>query len=210
MCILDVKVIIADDHPVVVFGIETVLAAAPRREFEVVGTARNIPKLLTQLDNHDCDVLITDFSMPNGYLPDGLSLISRIRRDYPHVHIVLLTTLTSTHTLRALLRLGVMGLYSKHESLAALPRAARLAAARRRYTSPNFQRLLNEPDDPPSPKELEVLRLLAKGLSSHDIAALTLRSEKTIGRQKRNAMDKLGLVHDGALLDYVTGRDVTG
>lgn len=210
MCILDVKVIIADDHPVVLFGTKTVLAAAPRREFQVVATAKNIPMLITQLDTHACDVLITDFSMPNGYLPDGLSMISRIRRDFPQVQIVLLSVLTSTHTLRALLRLGVVGLYSKHESLAALPRAARLAAAKRRYTSPNFQRLLDGPDDPLSPKELEVLRMLAKGLSSHDIAELTQRSEKTIGRQKRNAMDKLGLIHDGALLDYVAGRDVTG
>lgn len=201
---------IADDHPVVMLGAAAVLAADPRQGFDVVGSANSVSTLIDQLGAVPCDVLITDFSMPNAELPDGLAMLGRLRRQFPDVQIVLLSMLSSAHTLRAALRQGVVGLYNKNESLADLPRATRLAGMKRRYVSPSYQRLLEQPNDPLSPKELEVLRMLACGMSGRDIAEMTHRSEKTISRQKRNAMDKLGLAHDGALLDYINGLNATG
>jgi two-component system capsular synthesis response regulator RcsB len=207
---LNLKVMIADDHPVVILGAKAVLAADPGRGFDVVGTATSVSKLIDQLAGTPCDVLITDFSMPSIELPDGLSMLGVLRRRFPDVQIVLLSMLSSAHTLRAAMRQGVLGLYNKSETLHELPRATRLAGNRRRYISPSYQRLLEQPNEPLSPKELEVLRMLAGGMSGRDIAILTNRSEKTISRQKRNAMDKLGIVHDGALLDFINGLDATG
>lgn len=207
---LNLKVMIADDHPVVILGAKAVLAADPGRGFDVVGTANSVSTLIEQLAVTPCDVLITDFSMPNSELPDGLSMLGALRRRFPQVQIVLLSMLSSTHTLRAVMRQGVRGLYNKNENLTELPRATRLAGMKRRYISPSYQRLLEQPNEALSPKELEVLRMLAGGMSGHDIAMLTQRSLKTISRQKRNAMDKLGIVHDGALLDYINGLDATG
>lgn len=201
---------ITDDHPVVVFGAKTILAADSRRGFDVVATAHSVTSLLEQLEHTPCDVLITDFSMPTDELADGLAMIGRIRQDYPQLSIVVFSMLSSIHTLRALLRQGVVGLYDKRESMAQLPFATRLAGMRRRYVSPGYQRLLEQPNEALSRRELEVLRMLAAGLSGRDIAQLTQRCEKTIGRQKRSAMDKLGLVHDSAMLDYINGLDATG
>lgn len=207
---MDLKIIIADDHPVVLLGTTAILNADPRQGFDVVGSASNVAGLFELLACTPCRVLITDYSMPQGELADGLAMISRIRREFPQVQIVLLSMLSSTHTLRALLRMGVTGLYNKNESLAELPRAVRLAGMKRRYISPSYQRLLEQPNDPLSPRELEVLRMIANGLSGREIALMTHRSEKTVSRQKRNAMDKLGLVHDGAVLDYINGLEATG
>jgi two-component system capsular synthesis response regulator RcsB len=206
---LDLKVVIADDHPVVLLGTTATLAADPRQEFEVVGTAKSVVGLFELLARSPCEVLLTDFSMPSGELADGLAMIKRIRHEYPKVQIVVLSRISSTHTLRALQRLDVMGLYDKRDGLGDLPRAVRLAGVKRRYVSPRYQQKLEEPNDPLSTRELEVLRLFAKGLSGREIASLTQRSEKTVTRQKRNAMDKLGLVHDGALLDYIHALDAT-
>lgn len=206
---MDLKVIIADDHPVVLLGTTATLSADPRQGFDVVGTASSAAGLLELLAETTCKVLITDFSMPKGEIPDGLAMISRIRREYPHIQIVVLSMVSSTHTLRALLRLGVMGLYNKNEHLAELPRATRMAGMKRRYISPSYMRKLEQPNDPLSARELEVLRMMSNGMSGRDIALLTHRSEKTISRHKRNAMDKLGIVHDSALLDYISGLDAS-
>jgi two-component system capsular synthesis response regulator RcsB len=206
---LELKVIIADDHPVVLLGTKAILNADPRRSFDVVGTASSVPHLMEMLAQTPCKVLISDFSMPDDNMADGLTMISRIRRNFPEVEIVLLSMISSTHTLRALLRLGVVGLYNKRESLVELPRATRLAGMKRRYISPSYQRLLEQPNSPLSARELEVLRMLATGMSGREIALLTHRSEKTISRQKRNAMEKLGLVHDSALLDYISAIEAT-
>jgi two-component system capsular synthesis response regulator RcsB len=206
---LDLKVIIADDHPVVLLGTRATLNADPRQGFEVVGAANTVADLFELLDGTPCKVLITDFSMPRGELPDGLTMISRIRRKHPLVQIVVMSMLSSTHTLRALLRMGVMGLYNKNETLNELPRATRMAGMKRRYISPSYLLKLEQPNDPLSARELEVLRMMTRGLSGREIALITHRSEKTVSRHKRNAMDKLGIVHDSALLDYINGLDAT-
>jgi len=101
---------IADDHPVVLLGTTATLSADPRQGFEVVGTANTVVGLFDLLARVTCKVLITDFSMPKGELADGLTMIGRIRREYPQVQIVVLSMLSSTHIMRALLRMGVIGL----------------------------------------------------------------------------------------------------
>jgi two-component system capsular synthesis response regulator RcsB len=207
---VNINIILADDHPVVLLGAKSSLIDRRYDNLKVVATANSPDQLLERLARTPCEVLITDFAMPKGDSADGLAMIGRVRRQYPQVNVVVLSTLTSAHTLRAMLRQGVLGLYDKRATLDDLPRAARLAAAGRRYISPAYQQLLEQPNDPLSPRELEVLRMLASGLSGRDIARLTHRSEKTVSRQKRTAMEKLGLVHDSALLDYVNGRKATG
>lgn len=207
---VNINIILADDHPVVLLGVKSSLVDRRYDNLKVVATATTPDQLLERLASTPCEVLITDFAMPKGDSADGLAMIGRVRRQFPQVNVVVLSMLTSAHTLRAMLRQGVVGLYDKRVSLEELPRAARLAAAGRRYISPTYQQLLEQPNDPLSPRELEVLRMLASGLSGRDIARLTHRSEKTVSRQKRTAMEKLGLVHDSALLDYVNGRAATG
>ncbi|MGS8566343.1 response regulator, partial [Salmonella enterica] len=87
------RVIIADDHPVVLIGLKTSLRDYGN-QLEVVGEARNGRELLERLAQVPCDLLITDFSMPadiEGH--DGLALLQHVRETYPSLPILVLTML---------------------------------------------------------------------------------------------------------------------
>ena len=74
------SVIIADDHPVVVAGVETILKA---HRYDVVARAHDTDTLFDALSDHPCDVVVTDYSMPEGSQPDGMPMIRRIRATRP-------------------------------------------------------------------------------------------------------------------------------
>jgi two-component system capsular synthesis response regulator RcsB len=210
-----IRTIIADDHPVVVHGICTRLAAVPGSRFVKVGHAASSDALLESLGQQRCDLLITDFCMPGREQPDGLGMLGYIRRHYPDVRILLMTMVNHPGTLHAALELGVKGLLDKRGCLSELPKAATQVAHGRRFISRNFERLLASHDvrgyaaclATLSPRELEVVRLIARGASGRDIAVQMNRSEKTVSRHKRSAMEKLGLDRGDQIREYarVTG-----
>ncbi len=214
-------VIIAGDHPVVVAGVETILKA---HRYDVVARAHDTDALFDALADHPCDVVITDYSMPEGDQPDGMPMIRRIRAVRPDIGIVVLTMLSNPAILRGLLDMGVAAIFDKRTNLRDIPVAVHAADVGRSYLSPGIRRLFQEVDCATgpeelatrlSPREIEVLRAYAKGHSLSDIAALMGRSFKTISRQKRSAMAKLGLVNDAQLYQYLadvnagTGDDWT-
>jgi two-component system capsular synthesis response regulator RcsB len=135
-----------------------------------------------------------------------------VKRHFPQVSLIVMTMLRNPSLLQALLNTGVCGLFDKRSPLSELKRAVQSVARGRRYLSPSFadileaQSLPRASDDAPvvslSERELEVVRLFVQGLSGRQIAAQLNRSEKTISRQKRTAMDKLGLDHDGGLVEF--------
>ncbi|MEX1828807.1 response regulator [Luteibacter sp. CQ10] len=208
------SVIVADDHPVVVAGVESILRP---HGHHVVARAHDTDTLFACLADTRCNVLVTDFSMPDGRLPDGLPMIRRVRKLHPHVGIVVLTMLSNPAVLRTLLDLGVAALFDKRTSLRDIPVAVHAAGIGRHYLSPAIRRLFQETacadrteklDGRLSPKEREVLRAYAQGHALADIATAMGRSFKTISRQKRSAMGKLGIANDAQLYQYLAG--VTG
>jgi two-component system capsular synthesis response regulator RcsB len=206
------RVIIADDHPVVLVGAEVALSAAPGTSLSIVAQANNADELIDHLQRTSCDLLISDYSMPCGRFPDGLALMGYLRRHYSHLPLIVMTMLRNPSLLQALLSVGVSGLFDKRSPLADLKRAVNAVSKGRRYLCPTFAQILQTqtlstsglqaPSVHLSERELEVVRLFVQGLSGRQIAAQLNRSEKTISRQKRTAMDKLGLVHDGGLVEF--------
>lgn len=203
------SVIIADDHPVVVAGIESILRA---KYYDVLARVHDTDALFEALEEYPCDVVITDFSLPEGIRPDGLPMIRRIRSLRPDAGIVVLTMLSDPDVLRGLLDMGVAAIFDKRTSLRDIPVAVHAAEVGRSYLSPPIRRLFQEADciageeDPIlrlSPRELEVMRAYADGHGLNDIAAYTGRNFKTISRQKRAAMAKLGLVNDAQLYQFL-------
>lgn len=204
-------VIIADDHPVVVAGVETILKS---HRYQVVARAHDTDALFDALADHPCDVVVTDFSMPEGSQPDGMPMIRRIRALRPDTGIVVLTMLSNPAILRTLLDMGVAAIFDKRTSLRDIPVAVHAAEVGRSYLSPAIRRLFHEADCANSadelatrlsPREVEVLRAYAQGHGLMDIAASMGRSLKTISRQKRSAMVKLGLINDAQLYQYLAG-----
>ncbi|TCV97243.1 two-component system capsular synthesis response regulator RcsB [Luteibacter rhizovicinus] len=206
---MSTTVIVADDHPIVVAGIEAALAA---HAFEVLGNAHDPDSLFALLATTPCSVVVTDLSMPGGVENDGLAMIRRLRRDWPAMGVVVLTMLTNPAVLRTLLDLGVGAVFDKRASMRDLPVAIHSASVGRTYLSPSVRRLFQEADcadasgnlfDRLSRREVEVMRVFATGMSLNEIAATMRRSFKTISRQKRMAMVKLGLVNDAQLYHYL-------
>lgn len=206
------RIILADDHPIVLTGAEIALSPPQAPAFSIVGKAQNADELIGLLQHTPCDLLVSDYSMPYGTFPDGLALMGYLQRHFAHIPLIVMTMMRNPSLLQALLNTGVRGLFDKRSALNDLNRAVHTVTKGRQYLCPSFAAILEtqafsaSSKDIPlvslSERELEVVRLFVRGLSGRQIASQLNRSEKTISRQKRTAMDKLGLGHDGGLVEF--------
>lgn len=136
------RVVLADDHPFVVLGMRALINADDG--LCVTGEAKNASTLLTELRNTPCDVLVTDFAMPEPGrdAQDGLCLIRKVRQDWPAIGIVVLTSVSNVAILRSILNAGAMGLVDKAEPIELVPTAVKQARVGRRYVSASFRAAL--------------------------------------------------------------------
>jgi two-component system capsular synthesis response regulator RcsB len=205
---MPLKVILADDHPLVLVGGRAALANA---NVEVVGAAKAADELLTMLAEIECDVVITDFLMPSDRQDDGFPLLETITERYPHVALVVLTMINRPAALQSMLGRGARGIIDKRAPMDELATAARAVHDGETYLSETLLDILNEADEtsvampgtPLSPREIEVIRMFVNGMSLQQIADQEGKSVKTISRQKRDAMRKLGVDHDSLLGEHV-------
>ncbi|MBA2078210.1 MAG: DNA-binding response regulator [Rhodanobacter sp. 68-29] len=208
------RIVICDDHPVVVMGVKAILASQGNA-FEVVGEAHGGQQLLQLLGTTACDLVITDFSMPGeNRQDDGLPMLRRLREAWPELPVIVLTMIHNAALLQGMLKLGVQGVVDKTGMTTELLRAVRAIAAGRNYVSTHVQAASNhgraaEVDDQQaatvavlSVREAEVVRLYAQGLSVTQIAETVRRSVKTVSKQKNDAMRKLGLESNRELYEF--------
>lgn len=201
------RVIIADDHPVVRIGLRMLIDLSST--CVVVGEADGPDSLLNLLSTTPCDLLVTDFSMPGNLQSDGLKMLSRVRRGYPAMPIILVTMFANVTTLRAALAQGVMAIITKGASATELPMAIKSVGEGRRFISESLSATLVQADAEArtispslSAKELEVVRMLASGMTVSEIAGYFKRSVSTISKQKGMAMQRLGISTDVELFAY--------
>lgn len=202
------RIILADDHPIFLIGLRVVLEQDNRAR--VIAQAGSPNELLQLLHSQACDIVVTDFMMPTEQQNDGLRLLERIRRDFPDLPVVVVTTLNNAALFRNILQLKVQGLLGKASVASELPAAIASVRQRWTYVSDSVRRTLHEAEnyvtDPVnklSPRELEVMRMLASGQSVMNIAHQLNRSKQTVSAQKISAMRKLGLANDAALFLYL-------
>lgn len=206
-----VRVIIADDHPVVLVGMRMNLSSLTNPTICIIDEATTPEALILLLEGQTCDLLITDFLMPSNKSPDGLALVSYIRRNFPGIKLLVMTMVNNPLILWQLLKLKVNGLIDKNSTPLEFRNAVRLSINGGNYLSPSFNLLLDSAKKGDithsnlSPKELEVVRLFGQELDGREIAKRLNRSEKTISRQKRTAMKKLSIKSNSQLAAY--GQD---
>ena len=206
---VSLRVVVADDHPVILFGAEHALLKFPG--MEVVGRARQSTELVKMLQAIECDVLVTDLAMPGGQYGDGLQLIDYLRRNFPNLPIAVLTMLENPALLKRLLDLGVTSVVNKSDDLKHIALAVQHVGRRMRYMSPSVKAVFDglrvnsagkRDDSKLSRRELEVVRLFVSGMTIKEIAERVNRSIKTISTQKNAAMRKLGIDRDSDLFQY--------
>lgn len=173
----NLNVIIADDHPIVLFGIRKSLEQI--EWVNVVGEFEDSTALINSLGKLDANVLVTDLSMPGEKYGDGITLIKYIKRHYPHLAIIVLTMNNNPAILSAVLELDIDGIVLKQGAPTDLPKALALLQKGKKYTPESVAKLLERisaggyGDKRLSPKESEVLRLFAEGFLVTEIAKKT-------------------------------------
>ena len=201
------RVIIADDHPLVRIGQRVVIEASGK--CKVVGEADGPDELLDVLGTTPCDVLVTDFAMPGGQQADGYVLLGFLNRQYPDLPVILVTMFANVATLRASFAQGAQAIVAKSASSKELPSAIRAVSQGKTFVSESLRAQMDEAgtgDQSQQPqlssREREVVRMLASGMTVSQIAAKVNRSISTISKQKSTAMNRLCISSDVDLFAY--------
>ncbi|MQR02233.1 response regulator [Glaciimonas soli] len=206
----NIRVMFADDHPVMLLGIRQALKEV--QTIAYVGDASNSTELVDKLNCTECDVLVTDYGMPGGDYGDGLAMLSFLRRSYPSLKIVVLTMMDNPAMLNVLLAQHVNGVVSKSDDVSHLIPAIHAAYSNGRYLSPAIEEMIGVRTGDKiagivpvmlTRRETEVIRLLGDGLTVNQISERLNRSKKTISGQKISAMKKLGITRDIDIYKYV-------
>ncbi|NIE85057.1 response regulator [Burkholderia sp. Cy-647] len=132
------NVLIADDHPLVVTGVESALRDL--RSLRIVGTAGNSTQIVERLGREACDLLITDFVMPDGRYNDGLTMLTYIRSHFPDLPVIVFTAVDGIALTGELTRLGVKAIVNKADDVGHLISAIYAVHAGSEYLSPSVSR----------------------------------------------------------------------
>jgi DNA-binding NarL/FixJ family response regulator len=193
-----IRVLIADDHPIVRQGLAVMLAA--QSDMELVAIATNGDEAVRKVAETLPDVIIMDLLMP---VKDGLTAILEIRKMDPTARILVLTSFADDDKVFAAIKAGAMGFLLKDSEPKQLLEAIRMvyrgeSALHPTITRKLVQNIQRPPKLPPTkkpltPRELEVLRLLVQGLPNREIANQLTVSIRTVTTHVRNILDKLAL-----------------
>lgn len=202
------QVLIVDDHPLIRQGMRSLLE---KHGFTVVGEAadgREATQLARELDP---DVAVLDLAMP---LLNGLDAAREITRTSRRTKTILVTIHTADQYVLEALQAGVRGYVLKSQATAELVQAIQEVIRGGRYLSPGISEAVVQaylaktdlPSDPLSPREREVLQLIAEGKATKDIAGLLGVSVKTIESHRVRLMEKLDIRQTAGLVRYAIRR----
>jgi two-component system, NarL family, response regulator NreC len=206
---MTIKIILADDHQIVRQGLRTLLAGEP--DMEVVGEADNGRETLKLVQQLIPDVVIMDISMPD---LNGIEATRQLLVESPGVKVIALSMHSDSLFVLNMLRSGALGYLLKDCALEELVKAIRAVMRQQTYISPGVSDLLiqdlacsctAEPSSAYSvltAREREVLKLLAEGKGTQQIATSLGLSSKTIESHRKQISNKLGLNSVAELTKY--------
>lgn len=192
-----IKLLLADDHQLVRKGFRALL---DELDFvEIVGEAANGKEVITLLrGGARPDVILLDYEMP---VMNGLEATEQIRRDFFGAKVIMLTMLQSKELVQEAVEKGVSGFLFKNASLEEFSDAIRRVARGETYFASEVALTLLKPaQNPDAPliaqlteREIEILRLVAKGFSSTEIGQQLFISPRTVDTHRNNIIQKLGV-----------------
>jgi two-component system response regulator NreC len=210
-----IRVLIADDHPVLRSGLRVLLAADP--DLEVVGETGTGEETLRLAEELRPDVILLDISMPG---ESGIETVRRLKAKLPAVKVLFLTMHEEEGMLLEALAAGADGYLIKRADEPEIIQAIHVVQRGDVYVHPAMTRgLLSqtetterppEPVEPLTRREIDVLRLLARGNTNRQIAGLLALSVRTIESHRANLMGKLGLTSRVELVTYAEEHGLLG
>lgn len=205
-----IRVVLADDHDLVRRSLRLLLQGED--DVEVVAEACDIASVLRHVHGHAPHVLVFDLQMPGG---SSIEAIRRLRERVPETEIVVLTMEQSPAFAQRALDAGAVGFVLKDRADTELPAAMRRAAHGEEYVSPAVAARLDAlramvNGDALSPRETEILRLIALGHTSTEIAGQLHLSRRTIETHRASLHRKLGLATRAELVHFALRRHLVG
>ena len=203
-----IKILVVDDHALVREGITSLLSR--RKDIEVVGQAADGEQAVTKTVDLHPDVILMDISMPR---MNGLEATQEIRTRFPGARILVLTQHEDKEYVLPMLRAGAAGYIFKRARSTELVAAIRSVFSKGVYLSPEVASTLVEeistPEEirveeqsPLTRREIEVVCLVAEGLSSREIAEQLHLGVKTVETHRANIMEKIGVHNTVELIKY--------
>ncbi len=195
-----IRILIADDHAVVREGLSTLIGTEPG--MTVIGEAADGNEAVQMMRQHKPDVILLDMVMPN---KDGLAAIAEIKQENPNAHILVLTSFADDDKVFPAIKSGALGYLLKNASPQRLLQAIRDVHRGEPSMSPDIAKKLmlemQRPqelpltEEPLTEREVDVLRLIAQGLSNQEIAEKLVIGEGTVRTHVSNILSKLHLAN---------------
>ncbi len=211
------RVLIADDHTIVRQGLRSILEN--EQDLEVVGEAADGREAVRKTATLHPDVVVLDISMPR---MNGLEATERIARETPRTKVVALTMHSSEEYVYSLLKAGARGFLLKESASSELVEAIRVVRSGGTFLHPSISmKVVNEYLKGPDPRmragsqdgltvrECGILRLIAEGHTSKEIAGLLDLSVKTVEAHRTRIMEKLGIHNVAGLTRYAISRGIS-
>jgi DNA-binding NarL/FixJ family response regulator len=210
---LKTRVLLADDHAVVRSGLRMVLDAQP--DIQVVAEAGDGAEAVQKALNPEVDLAILDVSMPR---MTGLQAVAELSRRRPDLRVLMLSMHDNEQYFFEALKAGASGYVLKSAANRDLVEAVRAAMRGEPFLYPAAVRALIRdylerarhgeatPEDPLTPREQEVVKLIAEGHTSEEIADILVISKKTVERHRANILEKLGMRNRVELTRYAIRR----
>jgi NarL family two-component system response regulator LiaR len=210
-----IRVLVVDDHTIVRDGISALLALSG--DMEVVGEAANGSEALQMVKQTQPDVVVMDIAMP---IMGGLEATRRIRKESPRTRVLILTQYDDKEYVFPLLEAGASGFISKVAASVDLTSGIRSVYQGDAFLSPSIAKLLiegyqggnrqtgHEPYEQLTDRERDVLKLVAEGFTTREIADLLKVTPKTVEGHKTNLMAKLDIHNRIDLVKYALRKGI--
>jgi len=213
---LKIRVLVADDHAIIREGLRVMLGNQP--DMEVVGSAANGREAVRLVDEHEPDVVVIDISMPE---LNGIEAISQMLPRHPHIKVIVLSIHETKPYVYRTLKAGAKGYLLKETAGLEVVEAVRAVYRGERYLSQRISDLLTNvafrnlevpievsPLEQLSPREREILQLVAEGKTSQEIAERLSISPKTVDTYRSRLMRKIGVEDVAGLVKFAIQHGV--
>ena len=201
-----IKILIADDHPIVRQGLRQILSDIS--DMEIAGEAVNAQETLDQVRVGGWDVLVLDITMPDR---SGFDILKELKNEQPHLPILVLSIHGEEQFAVRVLKAGASGYLTKENAPAELIKAIRKVVAGGKYISPSLAETLafnlDITSDRPqhealSNREFQVMQMMASGKTPTEIAAELSLSAKTVSTYRTRLLEKMNLTTNAEIIRY--------
>jgi DNA-binding NarL/FixJ family response regulator len=205
-----IKVIICDDHQILVQGLKSLLKDS--EEIEIIATANNGQELLETLKNKKPDILLLDVDMP---VMDGYETLKQVKSKYSSIKVISLTIHLDKTIIQKMMKTGASGYLLKNINKSELSEAIRKVYSGKIYISDEATNSLldkeklevktaqlDESVEELTKREIEILKLIAEGYSNTEIGGILYISPRTVDTHRTNIMKKLNVKNIAGLIKY--------